>query len=52
LEKLKTVLSPENVELLDKAVELIGFKSRENLVEAAVKRHLDRYRILFKSANL
>lgn len=52
MEKLKIDLSPENGELLDKVVKLIGFRSRENLVEVAVKRCLDRYRILFKSANL
>ena len=52
METLKIGLDPENVELLDKTVKLIGFKSRRNFVEVAVKRCLDRYRMLLKLANI
>ncbi len=52
MERTLKLILPVDIDVMDKAVELIGFKSRENLVEVAVKRCLDRYRILFKSANL
>lgn len=48
---LKIVLPVELIDVMDKTVELVGFKSRENLVEVAVRRFLDRYRILLKSTN-
>jgi hypothetical protein len=52
LEKtLKIVLPIEIIEVMDKTVELVGFRSRENLAEVAVLRFLDRYRILLKSIN-
>jgi len=48
---LKIVLPVELIDVMDKTVELVGFKSRENLTEVAVRRFLDQYRVLLKSAN-
>ncbi len=48
---IKIVLPDELIEVMDKTVELVGFRSRENLAEVAVLRFLDRYRILLKSIN-
>ena len=49
---MKITLPVEVIPIMDNTVKIIGFKSRENLVEVAAKRLLDRYRILFKSANI
>ena len=49
---LKLILPVDLIDLMDKTVQIIGFKSRKNLVEVAVKRLLDKDRTLFKSANL
>ena len=49
---LKLILPVDLIDLMDKTVQIIGFKSRQNLFEVAVKRLLDRYRILFKSTNI
>ena len=48
---LKIVLPIELIDVMDKTLELVGFRSRENLAEVAVRRFLDQYRILLKSAN-
>ena len=48
---LKIVLPVELIDVMDKTVELVGFKSRENLAEVAVRWFLDWYRILLKSTN-
>lgn len=52
MEKPLRITVPVDIEVMDRAVELIGFKSRDEFVEVAVKRLLDRYRTLFKAANL
>ena len=48
---LKIDLPVELIDVMDKTVGLVGFRSRENLAEVAVRRFLDRYRVLLKSAN-
>lgn len=45
-ERLEIKLPSELGERMDDVVELLGFGSRDELVEAAVRRFLDRYRIL------
>ena len=49
--KLEIVLPVELIDVMDKTVELVGFRSRENLAEVAVRRFLDQYRVLLNSAN-
>ena len=49
MEKLEIQLTPELVERMDEAIELIGFDSREELVRCAIRRHVDRYFIMSKS---
>ena len=41
----------ELIDVMDRTVALIGFKNRENLAEVAVRRFLNQYRVLLKSAN-
>ena len=48
---LKIVLPVKLIDVMDKTVELVGFRSRENLAEIAVMRFLDQYNVLLKSAN-
>jgi hypothetical protein len=50
-ETLEIVLPVELFDVMDKTIKLTGFKSRENLAEVAVRRFLDRYRTLLKSAD-
>ncbi len=38
-------LSPEMMERLEKTVELLGYKSREELVLRIIRRFVDKYRI-------
>lgn len=49
MEKLEIYLPPELVKMIDEAVELLGFDSREELVLCAIRRHLDRYFIIPKN---
>ena len=41
---LEVSLSPEVMERMDEAIELLGFGSREELVLCVLRRFLDRYR--------
>jgi metal-responsive CopG/Arc/MetJ family transcriptional regulator len=45
-EKVKIDLPVELVEKVDGIMDLLGFESREEFVEAAVRRLLDRYTVL------
>lgn len=38
-------LSPDIVERIDEAVELLGYGSREELVICVIRRFLDRYHL-------
>ena len=46
VEKVRVDLSVELVERVDEVLGLFGFRSREEFVEAAVRRLLDRCRVL------
>lgn len=46
VEKLEIVLPAELVEGIDKVCELLGFSSREEVVVVAVRRLVDRYKVL------
>jgi hypothetical protein len=48
---LEIVLPVELMDVMDKTVELVGFRSKETLAEVAIRRFLDRYQVLLKSAN-
>ncbi|MCZ2809352.1 MAG: hypothetical protein O2V44_08365 [Candidatus Bathyarchaeota archaeon] len=48
---LEIVLPVELIDVMDKTVELVGFRSRETLAEVAIRRFLDWYQVLLKSAN-
>ena len=45
LSRLEMSLSPEIMERIDEAVELLGYSSREDLVLCVIRRFLDRYLI-------
>lgn len=48
-ERLEITLSEELLKKMDEIIELLGFGSREELVEAAVRRFVDMYRCIVKS---
>jgi len=45
-EKLEISLPAELVERIDKICKLLGFRSREEVVVVAVRRLVDRYKVL------
>jgi len=46
VEKLEVSLPAELVEGIDRVCELLGFRSREEAVVAAVRRLVDMYKVL------
>jgi len=48
MEKLEITLTPELVERMDDVVELLDLGSREELVQCAIRRYVDRYFIIAK----
>jgi len=46
MDKLEIPLSPELEKKIDNVVELLGFDSREELVDSAIRRFVDKYNIL------
>ena len=43
LEKLEISLSPELLERIDDVVELLDYKTREELIRCSVRRYVDKY---------
>ena len=43
MEKLEISLTPELMERIDEAVELLDFNSREELARCSIRRFVDRY---------
>jgi len=43
LEKLEISLTPKLMERIDEVVELLDFKSREELIRCAILRFVDKY---------
>ena len=43
MSRLEMSLSPEIMERIDEAVELLGYSSREELVLCVIRRFLDRH---------
>jgi len=49
LEKLEISLTPELVERIDDAVELLGYESRDEFVRCIILRFLDKYPMYIKA---
>jgi len=43
LEKLEISLDPEVVKRIDDVVELLGYESREEMIQCAIRRFVDKY---------
>ena len=43
MKKLEISLDPEVVKRIDDVVELLGFNSREELIQCAIQRFIDKY---------
>lgn len=43
MEKLEIPIDPELMKRIDEVVELLGYNSREELIQCAIRRYIDKY---------